>query len=173
MNDPGSLSGRPRTRLVADGETFDVWPLSFDEIGELQAWVDAQHRDLLELASEQVGTGRFTMAQEQFLLRTALELAARPRALIGTPAADELLRSVEGTKRLLFVGIRKGRPDFTEEAAAALFGKLNPFELFAAFQATGLEAVMTDPKAPSGGGGATSPATTDAPPSTGGGSATS
>jgi hypothetical protein len=171
-NDLASLNGRPRLTLRVAGDAYAVHPLTLAELGDLQSWVDAQFRDPIDLVRGHLGAG-LTMAQEQFLLRAALEIASRPRALIGTPEADALLRSADGQKRMLLAAIRKGRPDFAEADADRLFAALTPFELAAAFEAAGVEAAMGDPspKAGAGGGTPTTPAT-PAPPSTGGASTT-
>jgi hypothetical protein len=169
-NDLATLNGRPRVHLRVAGESYAVWPLTLAELGELQSWVDAQYRDPIDLVRDKLGSG-MTMAQEQYLLKTALELASRPRALIGTPEADALLRSSEGVKQVLWRSIAKGRPGFAEADAARIFAALTPFELAAAMAESGVDAVTSDPKAPPADGPTATPRPAD-PPSTGGPSTT-
>ncbi len=167
QNDLASLSGAARLTLRVGGEAYPVHPLTLADLGELQAWVDSQYRDPVEIVREQLAGRKFSAAQEQFLLKTALEIACRPRALIGTPEADALIRSAAGQKRMLFLAIRKGRPEFGEADADALFAALTPAELLAVMVETGAEAVSADPKSPTSDGGPTTPPS-DGPPSTGG-----
>lgn len=169
-NDLASLTGRRTVPLVVGGETYQVHPLSLDDLGQLQAWVDAQFDDPIEVASAALGRG-LTRAQEQHLLSEALKLACQPRAKIGTPEGDALLRSVDGIKQLLVLAIRKGRPNFTLEQASAIFEALSAEQIALAMSGSGLETAMEGPESPKPGGTATSPTAT-ADGSTGGGSIT-
>lgn len=153
-NDLSTLTGRPRAWLSAGGEKYGVHELTIGEMGDLQSWVDSQFADPMEIAQRRIGTGLNTH-QEQFLLRAALELSCRPKALLGTPEADNLVRSTEGTKVMLWLAIRKGRPGFTLAEASALFGGLTVLQLAQAFTASGVDAVLSDPKAEEGGATAT------------------
>jgi hypothetical protein len=154
MNDLSTLTNGPRAHLSAGGERYAVHELTLGEMGELQAWVDEQFADPLELAQERMGKG-LTPSQERYLLEIALRVACEPKALLGTPQADALVRSAEGTKVMLWLAIRKGRPGFTRGEASALFDTLRPGDLARAFEASGVEAALSDPKAETG--GATTP----------------
>ena len=145
MNSISSLTGQPRPLSVA-GQTYQLFPLTLDDLGQLQSWVDSHFPDPYQQAANALATGRFNVAQQQYLLKIAAELSVRPRHLIGTPQADELLQSVEGIKRLLVLSIRKGRPEFSDDDAAQLYHDLGLGDVQAAFAATGVEAVMGDPK---------------------------
>lgn len=150
MNDLNSLTGGPRAWLVIDGERYGVHELTLGELGELQSWVNSQYADPLAYVTEHIGTG-LTPAQEQHLLRSAIELATKPRALLGTPEADALVRGTEGSKVMLWLAIRKGRPGFTLDQARAVLDRLTPAQLQQAFEASSVEAVLGAPKATEGG----------------------
>lgn len=150
MNDLNSLTGGPRGWLVIDGERYGVYELTLGELGELQSWINAQFADPLAYVTERLGNG-LTPAQEQHLLRVALELATKPRALLGTPEADALIRGTEGAKMMLWFSIKKGRPGFTLDQAKALLSCLTPLQLEQAFEASSVESVLGDPKQTAGG----------------------
>lgn len=145
MSSLSSLTAQPRKLRVGE-KTYDLFPLTLEELGQLQGWVDSQFPDPIQVVADAIGKGNYTVAQQQYLMKQALELASRPKSLIGTPEADRLLQSTEGTKRLLLLSIRKGRPDFTEAEAAELLKDLNGGHVEAAFSATGVDQVIHDPK---------------------------
>jgi hypothetical protein len=144
MNTIASLTKQPRP-VTIDGETYLVHPLEIADFGKLQAWIDAQYRNPLEVVSESLHF--FQPPQQRYLLDKATEQASRPKPKIGTPEADELLRSVEGVKVLLRLSIAKGRPDFSEALADQLFDKFTPLQIQTLFQESQVEAVLSDPKA--------------------------
>lgn len=145
MNDIATLTAQPQI-LRVDGKEYKVHPLTFADLGELQAWVDSQFPDPFEVVSKAMNSGKFNYAQQQFMMQQAMEKATRPRHLLGTMEADELLLSVEGTKKILVVSIRKGDPSFTEKDADELFEKLTQADIAKLESATNLDMVVQDPK---------------------------
>jgi hypothetical protein len=130
---------------------YRVSPLTYEDHGTLQRWVDAQFPNPFDQAWEAIQRARakgqpFNVTQEQFLLKNAQELAARSRHPIGTPEADRLLWSDEGVKQILLVAIRKGDPSFDESKAAELVKHMTPADVQKAYIATQLDLVMHDPK---------------------------
>jgi hypothetical protein len=156
VNDLATLTAQP-TRLSIGGDTYLAYPLTIGEFGEMQAFVDRTFGDPFTLAQAQIATGKYTVAQQQFLLKTAMELSQRGKPLLGTPEADERVRSNEGVKYLIYLSIRKGRPDFTEAAAGALFDRMTPGDIEMLFRATDADKVLSDPKAPMPDGAEPSP----------------
>ena len=163
MNSLADLTSAPVRLRVArkdeqgqpTGEVVEYWihPLTFADHGALQRWVDEQFPDPFEAAWMAIQRQRdkgqpFNVAQEQFLLKTAAELAIRPRHLIGTPEADALLMSTEGLKRIILEGIRKGDPSFDLAAADRLVRDLSQLDLLRAYAATQMDLIMSDPKVP-------------------------
>ncbi len=163
MSDISSLTSQPMPLrgYVKDetgkptGEVLEymVHPLSFNEIGSLQSWIDRQFPDPIQRTQESIDQARergkpFTTAQEQFLYKAAQELAMRSRHLIGTPEADQLLMSVDGTKQMIALSIRKGKPDFTDAEAERFFNALMPLDFIKLYQATQINLVLDleDPK---------------------------
>lgn len=135
------------------GEVLEHWihPLNFGDHGDLQRWIDSQFPDPYESAWNAIDKARtagrpFNVAQEQFLLKNAAELALKPRNLIGTPAADELLLSAEGIRRILLAGIKKGDPSFDDEKAAKLLKSMTSGDIMQAYAATQINLVISDPK---------------------------
>lgn len=160
LNDVASLTGAPRT-LRLGGESTLVYPLTIEDLGTLQTWVDDQFPDPFEIAAREIDRGRlvfdaqgkpsrepYPVAQQQFLLKTAMELREKGRRLIGTPEADSKLHSVEGMKQLLLVSIRKGDPTFDEAAAAELYRKMGVGDVAQLCILTDLSMVTSDPKDP-------------------------
>jgi hypothetical protein len=151
MNDPATLAASPKP-LVVDGKTYLVHPLTLSDFGDLQSWVDAQFPSPIEVANRAIETGNYNPAQQQFLLRVALEIACRGQHKIGTPEADEKLFSVDGAREILFRSISKGDPNFTREAAEALHGKMSLAHVMFLNSVTNIDLVATDPKAPTAAG---------------------
>jgi hypothetical protein len=146
QGDLASMTARPRS-LVVDGRTYMVHPLTLDDFGELQAWVDAQFPDPIALVNDAVKAGSYNMVQQQFLYKTALEIGSRGKRPIGTPDADDLVRSVAGTKEVLFKAIKKGDPSFDREQADRLFERLTIGDIARIFEATEADKLLSDPKA--------------------------
>lgn len=145
MNDLATLTAQPQTLLV-DGKEYKVHPLTFADLGELQSWIDKQFPDPFDAVSRAIKSGNFNYAQQQFMLDKAIEKAMKPRHLIGTPEADELLLSVEGYKKIMTLSIRKGDPSFTEKEADELFTKMTQADLARLGIATSIDMVANDPK---------------------------
>lgn len=161
-NSLADLTGQPMRLRVAvrdeagdpTGETLEyrVHPLDFGDIGALQRWIDAQSPDPYESAWEAIARqdakGKpFNVAQQQFLLKNAAELAMRPANLIGTPEADRLLLSTEGLRQIILAGIRKGDPSFDGEAADRLVRSMTQADILRAYAASQMDLVISDPKA--------------------------
>jgi hypothetical protein len=142
-----SLTGQPR-RLSVNGQVYDLHPLTLDDLGQLQGWIDRHFPDPFQIVQEAISKGNYTVPQQQFLFSQALERSTRPKNLIGTPEADRLMGSMQGIEQLLLISIRKGRPEFTEADAKELYLHMGLGDLEAAFAATGVSAVMADPKEP-------------------------
>ncbi len=143
FDEKGNPTGEVREHLV--------YPLTIDEIGQLQDWVDRQFPDPIQRTQESIDQARarekpFTVAQEQFLFKAAQELAMRSKYLIGTPEADQLILSVEGTKQLLKASIRKGNPAFTEDDADRLFKGITAADVIRLYDASQINFVISDPK---------------------------
>jgi hypothetical protein len=145
MDNLATLTGQPRTMTV-DGQDYKVHPLDLGDFGALQAWVDDQFPNPFAEVKKAFALGGFNFEQQKYMLDLAMEKASKPRHLIGTPEADELLMSVEGYKRVLFLSIRKGDPSFTEADAEQLFAKMTFVDIAQLGQATDLDMVTSDPK---------------------------
>lgn len=151
MNDFASLAGRPHT-LTVGGATYQVHPLTFGDLADVQRWVEAQLPDPLAVA--EAALDRFPVPIQKHLITQALEIASRPKPRLGTPVADELVRSAAGTAELLRLCIAKGDPSFDEDDARALFERLTIGQLARFFRESGAELILSDPKVETG----TSPA---------------
>lgn len=139
-----ALTAQP-VPLTVRGRTYHVHPLTLNDLGQLQAWIDAQHPDPLAVA--QANLSRFNVAQQKHLLAIALELAAKPKPRLGTPEADAFLLSIDGIREVLFLTIAKGDPKFTRDEAAVLLQDITEQELQRALEASGAVGVVGDPKA--------------------------
>jgi hypothetical protein len=149
MNDLATLTAQPRT-LDVGGRAYQVHPLTLDDLGALQKWVNDQLPDPLALVRGQLDG--FSPEQQKFLLKEAIDAARRGKPRLGTPEADALTGSLEGLRELLFLAIRRGDPAFTREAAAGLCGQLTMTDLAAVFgTAYGVAPGGDGPKAPAAG----------------------
>ena len=158
MNDLATLTGRPK-RLKLGGQFHDVYPLTIDDFGAVQTWVDGQFPDPFDAVNEVVEKGRlvwedgkptrvpYSLQQQQFFYRTALEQKNKGRHLLGTSEADEKVQSMEGVKFLLALSIRKGNPSFSDEDAKALYSQMTLGDVAQVYQATNADLVLSDPKA--------------------------
>lgn len=145
MNNIATLTASPQV-LRVDGKEYRVHPLTFADLGALQVWIDSQFPDPFEVVSKAIKSGNFNFAQQQFMLDKAIEKATRPRHLLGTPDADELLLSAEGYKKVLVLSIQKGDPSFTDKDADNLFTRMTQADIAKLESATNLDMVATDPK---------------------------
>lgn len=161
MNDIATLTGQAARSIRVDGQAYDLHPLTLDDYGRLQAWVDRQFPDPFDVVSAQIERGRlvvdadgnesrvpYPMAQQQYMLKLALEQASQGRRLIGTPEADTKVQATEGVQEMMFLSITKGRPAFTRAECKALFARLTVAQVAAIFSATNADMVLGDPKAP-------------------------
>ena len=175
-NDLTTMTATPLS-LSIGGEAYPMAPLTWSDWGRMQAWVDSQFPDPFEIVKAEIASGDYTVAQQQFLLRAALEQKAKGRRLIGTPDADERIRSLEGTIELLYWSIVKADPTFTREKAEAMGRTLTMGDIVRIHVLTQADQVLSDPKAETGtttpdGTATTSSGPTAEPASTGGGSGT-
>lgn len=145
MNNIAILTAQPQI-LRVDGVEYKVHPLTFEDLGKLQVWIDSQFPNPLDVASQAIKSGNFNFAQQQFIIEKALHAATRPKNLIGSIEADELLMSVEGYKQVLLLSIRKGDPSFDDAAAKNLFSKMTQADIARLEAITNLDMVATDPK---------------------------
>ncbi len=144
MNDLAVLNGRPR-RFEAGGEAHDIYPLSLADLGDLQAWVDAQLPDPWTIARKQLDSGEWTIEQQKLIMRCAMEESCKPRPKLGTPEADALVATFDGKVETLYLAIRKGEPHFTRAQAKAFLQKLSEAETNQAVSITDVE-LVSDPK---------------------------
>lgn len=120
MNDLASLNAKPVT-VKSGGKEYQVHPLTIDDHGDVQRWIDDQQETrIFEALERQTAKGSLPVEIQKYMARSALDILARNRILIGTPEADELLHSVDGKVYLTYLSIKKGDPAFTEADAKAL-----------------------------------------------------
>lgn len=148
MNDLRTLTAQPRP-LVVDGETYMVHPLDMNGWGAIQAWLDAQRPDPFDIVKKAIDKGGFTVAQQQYMIKEAIDKAMEPKPLLGSVEADAILLSIPGYTQVLYQSIHKGRPDFTEADAAELAAKLTATDFANVNMSTNLDLMATDPKAES------------------------
>jgi len=160
MNDVASLTGCPHT-VKLGGAPFQVYPLTIQDLGTLQAWVDGQFPDPFDTVNQEIERGRFALgddgkptrvpysvAQQQYMLKCAMEQKEKGKHLIGTPEADSKLHTMEGVKQLLLVSIRKGDPTFSDAQADELYRKMSVGDVQQLVAITHLDMVTSDPKDP-------------------------
>lgn len=149
MNSLTDLAGLPHRLTVkvrGEAREYQVYPLTVDEFAEFQGWIDAQFPDPFAVASQALASGNFTVPQQQHILNRAMDLASQPKHPIGTPEADRLLLSFEGSLQMLWRSIRKGKPDFSLEEAKEVRMWMTMIDLQALNYYTGAALVASDPK---------------------------
>lgn len=159
MSDLARLTKQPQP-FEHGGKTYLLHPLEIDDFGRLQAWVDSQRPDPFAKVAEQIGIGRFTMAQEKHLIEAAVKVSLEPKPKIGTPEADAVLVSLAGVKQFFYLSVHKGDPSFTEQEASDAVDGMNAAELNQVLTLTTVDKVASDPKSSAGShdtGGVTSP----------------
>lgn len=146
MNDPANVTGKAWSPLTVGGRTYKVYPLTFDDLGELQAWVNSEIPDPFDAVTASPGFARLNVEAQKFAIRCAVELASKGKRRLNSPEAAELVASPEGVMQLLYLMVRRGDPSFTEADAAELVRKVTP-EQIARLQQT---AYGVDPSAAAG-----------------------
>lgn len=162
MNNLALLNNQPTLLRVAvkdeygnqTGEVLEykVHPLGYADYGALQAWINSQFPDPFDTAREAIEraakSGKpYNVEQEKYLLKTAAELALKPRHLVGTEEVDALVQSKEGQKIILMTAIRKGDPTFDDAKAEELCKHMTHFDVAKAWMATQYDLIRNDPKA--------------------------
>jgi hypothetical protein len=151
MNDAATVMNSPVPLKVGD-EEYLLYPLNFDDHGAVQRWLDEQVRDPLEIVRQRIDAGGFSMEIQKYMVKAAIEVAARSRILIGTAEADALLDTIEGKAEMLYLSIRKGDPKFTYDRAMDLLRKMDQTAREAAAAAENVLRADSDPKAQASGG---------------------
>ncbi len=161
MNDLATLTSQPVFLRVEvkdstgkpTGEVLEymIHPFVMSDFGLMQVWIDRQFPDPFDNARNVIqsalAAGKpFNVAQEQYLLKTASELAIRAKRLIGTPEADTLLMSLEGALQIMEISIRKGDPTFDQEKAKRLYENMTSADFVKLYQQTQVQYVVSDPK---------------------------
>lgn len=153
MNNLAVLTAQPVPFTVA-GRDYKVHPLTLDDFGLIQAWVDHQFPDPLELLDARLE--KYPVPLQKHLLKSALEIAAQPKPRLGSEEANRLaFQTVDGIKELLYLAIHKGDPLFTRGAAALLAARIGLAGLALILKATGADQILnasesegvSDPKA--------------------------
>jgi len=174
MNDIASLTGQPTVLRLGDAE-YSVYPLTVADFGKLQAWVDRQFPDPFDVIDRRISLGKlvvnadgaearvpYAMGEKQHLYKLANDQAVAGRRLIGTPEADELLRSVPGLVEQLYLSISKGDPSVTRETCQEIVDNITAVQARRVETATTADMVMSG-EAPKGGPGTPTGGTTPTP----------
>ncbi|MFA5041114.1 MAG: hypothetical protein WC464_05730 [Bdellovibrionales bacterium] len=111
------------SELKIDNITYRISPLRDMDFGEFERWVQDRYMDValrnLELLSEK---------DREVLIKAAYEKAAALTA--SSPEAIGLMTTVEGAAKLLWLSLRRERPDITIEAAQELATHPKTVKLF-------------------------------------------
>jgi hypothetical protein len=106
-----------------------VFPLTLADLGELQAWLDTQLPDPLAVVKRHIDSGGVPMEQAKFLYAEALKEASKTRIHLSSPDALVYLNGANGVIEMLYLSIRKGRPDWTRDQARKVFEALTPADI--------------------------------------------
>ena len=148
MSDLASLTNSPG-RVYLGGKQYQIAELTHADLGALLQWARGQFPDPFDVVTEQISKGEYTVAQQQYLMKTALEMSVR-KPTLGSPEIQAELRTPAGISQLLFLAIRKHDPSFTEAEAGKVFNAMTAGDLKRLEIITGADLVMgesPDPKA--------------------------
>ena len=141
-----TLTGSARTVVLA-GEPYQIHPLTLADLGELQAWLDAQLPDPLALVRRHIDSGNVPMEQAKYLYAEALKEASRTRVHLSSAEAMPYLNGAAGVIELLFLSIRKGKPEWTRLQARTVFESLTPADIQRLQNITELDQVVPEANA--------------------------
>jgi hypothetical protein len=145
------------TPIPFDGEVYEVHPLTIAEQGQLQKWLESQLPDPWASLQKNLENTSLPMEVQKFLYRTALDLAGRKRIFLHTVEGANYVNTFEGMVEVMYLGVVKGRPDFTRDKAREILSRYTQKQLMVIAgrlkQATELDLVLEegDPKAKAGG----------------------
>jgi hypothetical protein len=144
-NDLATLTAAARPVPIG-GKVYLVRPLTIDDYGALQAWLDAQWPDPFDVVNDQVSRREYSPAQQRHMLSAALELATRPRPKLGSDDAEPLVSSPAGVAQVLYLTIRRDDPTFTLAAATALLKLMTPADFARIFKVSEADRVLPQPQ---------------------------
>jgi hypothetical protein len=143
MSNLTTLTGSARTVVLA-GESYQVYPLTLADLGELQAWLDTQLPDPLALVRRHIDAANVPMEQAKFLYAEALREASKTRIHLSSPEALPYINGANGVIELLFLAIRKGRPNWSRDQARTVFESLTPADIQRLQSLTELDQVVPE-----------------------------
>ena len=74
--------------VIVSGKTYRIYPLAFEEMGDLQNWIDRQQRNhVMAAVEEAVERGKLPIDVLKFMSMAALEVLARNRIALGHAGA--------------------------------------------------------------------------------------
>lgn len=118
------LTGQQKIIRVG-GREYQAYPLTLDDQGELQAWIDQYSVDPFDVLAQQLAKRVWPQAVQEQMTKLAYEHAMRGKPLLGTVQAQALLASLEGRQMIFWLSIRKGDPSFSQDEAADLLRQLD------------------------------------------------
>lgn len=146
MNDAATVFGRPK-ELEVGPDVYKLYPLDFDDHGDIQRWLDDQIRNPMDLVRKEIARGGLPMEVQRYMVEAALKVWARSKILVGTPEADELLNTIRGRAQMLFLSVRKGSPRFTFDDAMGVLRRMDELARTEAMKAADVLRSNSDPKA--------------------------
>lgn len=158
MDDLGTLNNRPLLLTAPDGEERPQADLTLNDLGDLQAAASRQLPDPFVVAREQLATGEYSLAQEQFLLRTAMETASsRKPPEMWSPEFRAFISSPCGMREAICLSLRAADPSLSREAALRFLAKLDEVAIAQATSRITIREMFGRPRDPKA---ATTPRTT-------------
>lgn len=145
--------GKP---ITIGGKTYRIHPLGLRDHAALKAWVAEQFPDPIALVDEAIARGNYTMARQQHMIKTAIEIASRPKPALNSPEAQALLDSPEGLVELFYLSVKRGDPSFTREQAMDA-ADLTAGQIAMLNETSEVNLMKSDPKDPGPNGTPTNP----------------
>jgi hypothetical protein len=166
MNDPATTSNA-YVEIELAGNTYHLYPLDWNDHGEIQRWLDSHIRNPMDLVRSEHARGGLPIEIMKYMVESGLKVWANARIIVGSNEAKELLASPEGWVFQFYLGVRKGDPKFTLEKANEVARKADEIARQQVLSAANVMGADAHPKAPTPNGSTTTP-TAVSPASTGG-----
>ena len=120
------LLGTP-VKLKFKGETYELSPLEFDDLGKMEQWLQDRPLRVVEGQLER-NPDSYSPALREKLLYEAFKEGQRT-TVQDTDAVREAFGSVEGARQVMYLLLQKKHPDITEETAAGIVRTRNLEEM--------------------------------------------
>jgi hypothetical protein len=124
VNDPATTSNAFVEAEFA-GTIYKIYPLDWNDHGELQRWLDSHIRNPMDLVRSEIARGGLPTEIMKYMVESGLKVWSNSRIILGSIEAKQLLESNEGWVFQFYLSVKKGDRDFTFEKAREVARKID------------------------------------------------